>query len=169
MVPPLLSPQEVAKAVPVERPALHKGIRAGLMALAAGLTGVFTLALVLDPYDATGQPRRMETHRQLGLPPCTFYSVTGLPCPSCGMTTSFALLVRGDVWGSLRANAVGTLLAIYGLLLIPWSAACVVSRRLWGIRSLENALIYSVIVFLALLLVRWGVLLAMDFAAQWLT
>ena len=51
----------------------------------------------------------METHRQLGLPPCTFKEMTGLPCPSCGMTSSFALLVRGDVMNSLRANAVGTL------------------------------------------------------------
>ena len=35
----------------------------------------------------------MGTHQQLGLPPCNFVTLTGYPCPACGMTTSFALLV----------------------------------------------------------------------------
>ena len=33
------------------------------------------------------------------MPPCNFVLMTGKPCPSCGMTTSFALLVRGDIGG----------------------------------------------------------------------
>ena len=50
----------------------------------------------------------MATHTQLGMPPCNFVVMTGKPCPACGMTTSFALLVRGDVGASLRANWAGT-------------------------------------------------------------
>ena len=68
--------------------------------------------LDLNPYDADGTPRTMATHTQLGMPPCNFVILTGKPCPSCGMTTSFALLVRGDVVASLRANWAGTLLAV---------------------------------------------------------
>ncbi len=37
------------------------------------------------------------THRQLGLPPCTFLAVTGWPCPLCGGTTTFSLLAHGRI------------------------------------------------------------------------
>src|SRR5437764_341397 len=104
-------------------------VRGTLVGLALGLSAVFAVAIWLRPYDDDGQPLRMEAHRQLGLPPCTFYTLTKVPCPSCGMTTSFALFVRGDVWNSLRANAAGTLLAIFCLLLIPWSIASLVRGR----------------------------------------
>jgi hypothetical protein len=140
--------------------ALSAWTRGGLVAIALGLVVVFAIAIWLDPYDAQGQPRRMETHRQLGMPPCTFYTLTGLPCPSCGMTTSFALLVRGDVINSLRANAVGTLLALFWLALIPWSLVTALRGRLVWIRSLERALTRTLIVFMTLLLLRWAVVLA---------
>src|SRR5205823_3267323 len=89
-------------------PAMGLWVRGTLVGLALGLSAVFAVAVWLKPYDDDGRPLRMEAHRQLGLPPCTFYSLTGIPCPSCGMTTSFALLVRGDVVNSARANAAGT-------------------------------------------------------------
>jgi hypothetical protein len=103
--------------------------------------------------------RRMETHRQLGLPPCTFYLMTELPCPSCGMTTSFALLVRGDIMNSLKANAVGTLLAMFGLAIIPWGLACAVCGRSFFVISLERALVTVIVFFLTLLLLRWVIVL----------
>ena len=39
------------------------------------------------------------------------------------MTTSFTLLVRGDVWNSLQANFAGTVLATLGLVFVPWALA----------------------------------------------
>ncbi len=136
-------------------------VRGALLGMAALLVGVFALAWWLKPYGPDGRPLRMETHRQLGLPPCTFYEYTGLPCPSCGMTTSFALLVRGDVWNSLKANAVGTLLALFCLgVVIPWGLACALCGRLLGVRSLERALTWVVAVLIVLLLVRWVIVLA---------
>src|SRR5947208_1542702 len=96
-------------------PVLGHWVRGSLLAIAAGLALVFGIAAWLNPYDELGLPRRMGTHLQMGLPPCTFREMTGVPCPSCGMTTSFALLMHGDVVNSLRANAVGTLLALFCL------------------------------------------------------
>src|SRR5579875_1177951 len=107
---------EVVEVIPLSR----GWVRGSLLGLALGLSAVFAVACWLDPYDDDGSPRTLATHQQLGLPPCTFYFVTGLPCPACGMTTSFALLMHGDLRNSLRANAVGTLLAGFCLLLIPW-------------------------------------------------
>ena len=136
-------------------------VRGTLLGIALGLTAVFTVARMLNPYDELGRARTEETHRQLGLPPCTFLEVTKLPCPSCGMTTSFALLVRGDVVHSLRANWVGTLLALAGLAFLPWSLACVVRKRSIFIVSMDKALLWFLVVFLVLLLGRWTVVLAM--------
>jgi hypothetical protein len=140
-------------------PPLGVWVRGGLVGIALGLAAVFAVAFRLNPYRPDGTPLRMETHRQLNLPPCTFKDRTGLPCPSCGMTTSFALLVRGDVGNSLRANAVGTALAVFCALLIPWCLASVVLCRPLFLRSLERAFTACVVVFLTAMLLRWlGVL-----------
>jgi hypothetical protein len=131
-----------------------------LVGIALGLVAVFALARYLNPYYPDGRPRRSETHRQLNLPPCAFRTATGLPCPSCGMTTSFALLVRGDVINSLRANAVGTLLAVFCLALVPWCLASAWRRQPLFIRSVERATTTLVLVVLGLTLLRWAAVLA---------
>jgi hypothetical protein len=140
-------------------PALTVWVRGWLVVQVVGLVGVFGIAAWLNPYDEEGRARRLETHLQLGLPPCTFRSLTGLPCPSCGMTTSFALLMHGDLENSLRANAVGTLLALFGLALIPWSLASLLCKRLVFIGSVERTAIGVVLIFVVLLLTRWLVIL----------
>src|SRR5262245_47686731 len=143
-------------------PVLSHWVRGCLLAMVLGLVAVFALAVWLDPYDEEGQPRQMETHRQLGLPPCTFKLVTTLPCPSCGMTTSFALLMRGDVVTSLRANSVGTLLAVFWMALVPWGVVRYWRARPLFIVSMERALTWVVFVFLVLMLVRWGVVVGLS-------
>jgi hypothetical protein len=149
--------QQVLDAIPV----LRSWVRGMLLGVAVGLAAVFAVAFWLNPYNPDGSPRRIETHRQLGLPPCTFYLVTGLPCPSCGMTTSFALLVRGDLANSLRANAVGTLLALFCLALIPWCLACAARRQLVFVRSADRAVTWIVLVFFGLMLLRWGIVVGL--------
>jgi hypothetical protein len=131
------------------------------VAIALGLMVVFGIAAWLNPYDEAGRALRSETHLQLGLPPCTFRVVTGVPCPSCGMTTSFALLMHGDLANSLRANAVGTLMALFGLLVIPWSLASAVCKRPLFIASLERALLGIVLIFVVLLFTRWLLVLGL--------
>jgi hypothetical protein len=165
IVPAHLLTENQRPRPPETVPALGPWVRGTLLGLTGGLVVVFALAAWLDPYDASGRPLRMESHRQLGLPPCTFYTVTGgFPCPSCGMTTSFALLMHGDLGNSLRANAAGTLLALFCLALIPWNVACAVRGRTYFIRSIEQALTRIVLVFLTLMLVRWGIVLLMIWA-----
>ena len=73
----------------------------------AGVAGVLTAAWRIDPGRATA-----GTHRQLGLPPCGFLLMTGLPCPTCGMTTAFAHTVRGDWLMAVRSQAAGLILAL---------------------------------------------------------
>lgn len=159
MPPPLESIADRWMTRRDEEPPLAGWVRGALLGLALGLIVVFALACWLDPYEADGTPLRQATHQQLGLPPCTFYGVTGLACPSCGMTTSFALLVRGDLVNAFRANSVGLLLALAGLGLIPWCLVSAFRRQTLFVRSLEKTATYVVLGFLALMILRWSVVL----------
>jgi hypothetical protein len=142
-------------------PVISGWIRVSIVLAAALLLTVFAIAFWLNPYEENGQARRQETHRQLGLPPCTFKELTGLPCPSCGMTTSFALLVRGDLMSSLRANAAGTVLAVLWAAAIPWLLLCGVTGRPWGRTLAQRTILGLVIAFMVLLFVRWIIVLAL--------
>lgn len=58
----------------------------------------------------TPNPRGCGTHTQLGMPACSFLVRTGLPCPTCGLTTSMSLMVRGRVVGAFEAHPFGVVL-----------------------------------------------------------
>jgi hypothetical protein len=139
-------------------PAVGRWVRTGLVVIALGIVALFGIAMYLDPYRG-GHVWRQETHKQLGLPECNFMKLTGLPCPSCGMSTSFALLVRGDLWNSLCANAVGTMLAAFLMLVLPWSALCALRGRLFFVRDVESTVLKLLLAFVMLMLLRWLIVL----------
>jgi hypothetical protein len=80
--------------------------RALAILLSLGSLAVLGVALSLKP-----SPRGIGTHLRLGLQPCQFERQTGVPCPTCGMTTSFAYFARGRILASLYVQPMGTLLA----------------------------------------------------------
>jgi hypothetical protein len=86
-----------------------------LVAWSLLLLGGFCFASWLDP-----DPRGFGTHQRLGLPPCTFRVLFQIPCPSCGMTTSFSHFSRGEFAAAWRANPAGLMLAILCAIQIPW-------------------------------------------------
>jgi len=91
---------------------------AAVIALACAAPLVVACTLVPS---ATG----MDTHRQLGLPACGWPTAFGVPCFSCGMTTSFALAVRGRLLAALYAQPAGFVLvcaAALGVVVAAWVA-----------------------------------------------
>ncbi len=56
------------------------------------------------------------THTQLGLGACMMLSLTGIPCPMCGMTTTFALMAEGRVIEALKNQPFGVVLFLLTLL-----------------------------------------------------
>jgi hypothetical protein len=150
-----LEEEEILTATPL----LRGWIRCLLVVMAVAFGTVFAIAVWLNPYQDDGSARTMETHRQLGLPECSFKWLTGKPCPSCGMTTSFALFVRGDVVNSLRANFAGTILATVCLIAIPWALASALRSRYYWIKSLEWLIPRFMVIFFGTMLVRWGLIL----------
>lgn len=63
---------------------------------------VLGLSLWLNP-----DRRQYGTHEQLGLSPCPVMERFGVPCPSCGLTTSFTLMARGRILQSFDAHYCG--------------------------------------------------------------
>lgn len=51
--------------------------------------------------------RGFGTHQQLGLPPCNFQEATHIPCPGCGLTTSFTNMAHGHVIDAFAAHLMG--------------------------------------------------------------
>jgi hypothetical protein len=95
----IYAPRGTAQAIsPLSR------IGAGLIA-AACLT-VLIIARILSP-----SPSGVGTHTAMGLQRCEFLDRTGIPCPTCGMTTSFAHFARGNIAASLYVQPMGTVLA----------------------------------------------------------
>lgn len=92
-----------------------------LVWLAAALCAwpVITLSFWLRP-----DPRGFGTHQQLGLPPCNFQEVSGIPCPGCGLTTSFTNMAHGRVLDAFGAHLMGPLLFLITLAVAlgaPWA------------------------------------------------
>jgi len=157
------TPLPVARPVVIGRrkrklPPLARWARLLLVLMALGLIAVFVVAAWIRPYDDDGNAAKMATHTQLGMEPCSMVVLTGKPCPACGMTTSFSLLMHADVANSLRANWVGTLLALAWLALIPWGIFGAVRGRLLWIRRGEFWLTVGLSILFALMIARWAVI-----------
>lgn len=107
------------------RPAdsLSAASRVGWFLLAGACLAVLIVAARLTPNSAG-----VSTHTQLGMKECAFLARTGIPCPSCGMTSSFAWFVRGNLLASLYIQPMGTVLAaltaitFWASLYLAWSA-----------------------------------------------
>lgn len=131
---------------------LGRTTRVLLATFALGLSLVLAVASRLEP-----DPRGFGTHTQLGLLPCGFLATTGHPCPTCGMTTSFAWFARLDLLRSWRANPAGSLLAPTCLLMIPWLLSVSARGRPWPFRTLEQPLVGLAVAVVALTVVSWTV------------
>ena len=118
------------------------------------------MARTLEP-----DPRGFGTHEQLGLRPCAFATLTGRPCPTCGMTTAFAWFMRGRLDRSWRANPAGCLFALLAIPLMVWLVASAVRDEPLGFRSVSGPVTGLVLAGLVLCLASWLVQLIVAPAA----
>jgi hypothetical protein len=97
---PILDPARIVRSVRTRRRWLA-------VVIAVGTGSLLLVAAWLVP-STNGH----GTHTQLGLPQCGWVVGMGIPCPSCGMTTSFAHAANGNLLGSFRAQPAGAVLAM---------------------------------------------------------
>jgi hypothetical protein len=131
---------------------LPRHVRLVLLALATAMLAVLVLAVCLRPH-AQGY----GTHQQLGLPPCTFRVLFGFRCPSCGMTTSWSHVVRGQLVRGVQANAGGALLCIGVLITAPYLLMSGLRGR-WIVRPPNEWVLAMVATaFVAVTLIDWAI------------
>jgi len=131
--------------------------------LACTMCGLLLLAGFLFATQLQPSARGYGTHQQLGLPPCSIQLIFGIPCPSCGMTTSFALFVRGQIPAAFQANPAGLYLAIVCSGLMPWLFVTAWQNRPWNMRRLERWALGLTGGFVGLALLHWAVRLWLGF------
>jgi len=136
---------------PVERQTLRLGGRVVAMIIALAALTILVLALQLKPSrDGTG------THLQMGFQRCAFLRTTNLPCPSCGMTTSFSWFTHGNWLASAYVQPGGFVLALVcGAIFWAGLYAAVTASPLQRLtRQLPG--IYSVPIILGFFIAAWG-------------
>jgi hypothetical protein len=134
---------------------LNRTERWGMVTISFGLLATLLVAAWLKP-----DPSGLGTHQQLGLPGCTLYTFSGVRCPGCGMTTSWAHTMNGDLVAALHANSAGTLLCLLSMALIPCMLVVAYrgnpSNRFW----LSRTAIALVIAIVFIAIVEWMIRLA---------
>jgi hypothetical protein len=111
---------------------------------------VLALSRALTP-DARG----FGTHGQLGLPPCGFLFLTGLPCPACGLTTCFAHMARAEFGRALQVNALGVPLFLF-VFALPLMAVWAAARKRAFFETFARMQLRGVcIAFASLALLHW--------------
>lgn len=124
-----------------------------LVRILLGASGLFLIAGFVLARSLEPAPGGYGTHQQLGLPPCSIQFLFGIPCPSCGMTTSFAWFTRGQIVRSWQANPAGLYLAILCVLLIPWTLRSSLKTNLGSRRRLTKQ---AVLLLLPLVILAGG-------------
>ena len=113
---------------------------------------VFVVGVCVVP-DGSG----WGTHRQLNLPTCGFRERTGYPCPTCGMTTSLAYIVRGHVVTGFLTQPAGALGAVaLAVVTIAAGYAGLTGHRYGVLYSARFKAIVVVAIGLAVVLAAWG-------------
>lgn len=97
----------VDQTVAMTHRAFHWGASVVSGIVCALATGLLVVAAQLSP-----DPAGVGTHSQLGLASCGFLDRTGLPCATCGMTTSFALAADGQLFAAFLNQPAGAILAV---------------------------------------------------------
>ncbi|MBT1712096.1 DUF2752 domain-containing protein [Fulvivirgaceae bacterium PWU5] len=93
---------------------------------------------------------------------CMFKDMTGVPCPSCGITRSLLSLLHGNVQEALWINPLGFVAALLLTILPAWVLYDGVQRKRtlptayrWAELQLQRQkLLY--VPLIALILVNWG-------------
>ena len=114
------------------------------------MAGVLLTAAVLEP-----SPEGMGTHQQLGLSPCYFPKNLGVPCPACGMTTSWAYLMDGNVRASAEVNLGGFVLCITCLFCVPWFAISAIKGRWILMRMTDGRILVFLLSWLLVTMADW--------------
>jgi len=120
-------------------------------AVAGGCGALLAFAASLTP-----NPSGQGTHEQLGLPPCTMVMITGLPCPTCGMTTAFAYAARGRLAAAFQAQPAGLALALAVMAVGVLAGSVLATGKVWVVNWCRVSPMGIALIVAAAILAGWG-------------
>jgi hypothetical protein len=96
---------------------------------------------------------------------CIFKNVTGVPCPSCGITRSLVQLVHGNILEAIYVNPLGLLAALFLLIAPCWLLADIFNKKesfmnafRHGEMLLKKHVVYVPLILLGLLNWYWNII-----------
>ena len=121
-----------------------------IFAVCASMLG---LGLYLTP-----DPRGFGTHQQLGLPPCGFQSMFGIPCPTCSCTTAVSHFSHGQLIASFITQPFGFYVALVAFVTSILTFLGLITGRWYGPSMFTLAWYWKTWFFssVGILLVAWG-------------
>lgn len=99
-----------------------------------------------------------------GVSVCLFKNITGVPCPSCGMSESVQYFFRGDYGTSLDTHPLGILMGLCMLIFPFWMILDIIFKKatFWNFYLFINR-VFSLplvrIILLSLMVIIWITLL----------
>ena len=135
------------------------GLRVVAGLIASVLLAVLAIARWLPP-----DRRGFGTHEGLGLPPCGLIMTSGLPCPSCGMTTSFSLMMHGRPVDAIVAQPAGALLSLGAMIGVILACQTAATGRVIQVDWDRLGPVRVMLGFGLLIVGGWAVKLALGFA-----
>ncbi len=133
------------------------GTRLAWLGVWAGCAVTLGIAIWLDP-----DPRGLGTHEQLfrGGMPCSFVLTSGLPCPTCGMTTSFAHMMHLQPLAAFKVQPAGAIFCLATIVVFWYSIYIVAVGRAVRINWYRIGPVRFMLAIGFILLAGWGYKLA---------
>lgn len=113
---------------------------------ALGILGIIALVLA-----------RFFPFQALPFTLCHFRAITGLPCPTCGMTTCFIHMTHGDFLRALAVSPLGVFVFFYVLAIIVF----MIGHKIWKWPAVRVVLgrrekIAAIVLAIVVVLLNWA-------------
>ncbi len=122
--------------------------------------GLFLMTLLIVASFLEPNPAGLGTHTQLGLPGCTMYTLFGIRCPGCGMTTSWAYALKGDFTNAIQANVGGVLLCFLAAATCPFLMWIGIRGRPLETRWFTQVAMVVLLIAIVISIIEWLIRLA---------
>ena len=141
---------------PLTIPLAHGPVAAWMDRIFAVLVAAPVAAVTVALASVTADARGHGTHEQLGLDPCGWPAVYGMPCPTCGVTTAACYLVHGHPIDAVVTQPFGALGMLTALLLGVHAIYCLLRGRSFVDLLVRLPFWRLVLGAIVLLLLSWG-------------
>ncbi len=113
----------------------------GMIRLLAGGVVVLSLSWLVLAARLVPAEEGHGTHMQLGLQPCSWLARGYGPCPTCGMTTAFALAAHGRIGQAFVTQPAGALLALLVAMAV-WAGGYTLITASPAVRGLKRLAVF---------------------------